>query len=150
MKTDRQRAILTLIREQDIGTQNQLLDALNAAGYRSTQATVSRDIKELNLVKEFSPNGIYRYVAASGEKLQHMDKLRNIFRESVISVQCAQNLVVLKTLPGLASAACSALDHMELPDLVGTIAGDDTAFLAMTDSGAAEGLCREMKEIIGG
>ncbi len=150
MKHDRQRAILDLIRTKDIGTQNQLLEALTAAGYRSTQATVSRDIKELNLVKEFSPNGVYRYVASTGERAKHIDKLRSIFRESVVSLQCAQNIVVMKTLPGLASAACSALDHMEIPSLVGTIAGDDTAFLAMQDSAAAESFRREIQDLIEG
>ena len=150
MKQDRQRVILELIRTNDISTQNQLLDALNAVGLKSTQATVSRDIKELNLVKEFGPTGLYRYVASGNEHQRHVDKLRSIFMESVVSIQCAQNLVVLKTLPGLASAACSAIDHMEIENLVGTLAGDDTAFLAMTTNAAAESFKAEMEGIIRG
>lgn len=148
MKQDRQRTILDLIRTKDISTQNQLMDALNAAGHKSTQATVSRDIKELNLIKEFSPEGVYRYAAPGNDHQRHVDKLRGIFKESVISLQCAQNLIVMKTLPGLASAACSALDHMEIENLVGTLAGDDTAFLAMTTAEAAETFRQEMEDLV--
>ncbi len=147
MKQNRQKVILDLIRNNDISTQNQLLDALNAAGLKSTQATVSRDIKELNLVKEFSPNGVYRYVVAAGERSNHADKLRTIFKESVVSIQCAQNLVIVKTLPGLAPAACSAIDHMDIAGLVGTLAGDDTAFLAMVDAAAANEFRKEVEEL---
>lgn len=147
MKQKRQRVILELISGNDISTQNQLLDALNAAGVKSTQATVSRDIKELNLVKEFSPTGVYRYAVAAGDRRGHMDKLRTIFKESVVSVQCAQNLVIIKTLPGLASAACSAIDHMDINGLVGTLAGDDTAFLAMVDTAAAREFQKEVEEL---
>ncbi len=147
MKQNRQRVILDLIRNSDISTQNQLLEALNAAGLKSTQATVSRDIKELNLVKEFSPSGVYRYAVAAGERSNHFDKLRAIFKESVVAVHCAQNLVVIKTLPGLASAACSAIDHMDIDGLVGTLAGDDTAFLAMVDNDAAQAFRKIVEDL---
>lgn len=149
MKLSRQTVILEVIEEQDIETQNQLMEALRARGIKSTQATISRDIKELRLVKELSPNGHYRYVSVVSEEIEGKDqRLQNIFRESVTSCAVAQNLVVLKTLPGLASAACSTLDSMEIKDLVGTIAGDDTAFLAMRDAISAEQICREIQEMI--
>ena len=148
MKQDRQKAILELIRSKDISTQGQLLEALNEAGVKSTQATVSRDIKELNLVKEFSPAGVYRYVASASERHGHTDKLRTIFRESVVSIARAQNITVMKTLPGLAPAACSAIDHMDIEDLVGTLAGDDTAFLAMTDNQTALRFLDEAQEML--
>lgn len=145
MKDYRQKVILEIIRKNSIETQNQLIEALTAAGVKSTQATISRDIKELRLVKELAPDGKYRYTVAAGEKLDHSEKLRTIFRECVTHVACAQNIVVIKTLPGLASGACSAVDKMNITTLVGTLAGDDTAFLAMIDRDAAESLRREIE-----
>ena len=149
MKSNRQAMILELISQQDIETQNQMMEALEARGIRSTQATLSRDIKELRLVKELSPNGVYRYVAASREELSDFDvRLQKIFRECVISYVAAQNLVVLRTLPGLANAAASALDNMNVPELVGTLAGDDTVFLAMHNSSAADAFCLEIEAML--
>jgi transcriptional regulator of arginine metabolism len=149
MKTSRQERILKIIAGRDIETQHQLMEALREDGIKSTQATVSRDIKELRLVKELSPDGKYRYVPAGRDETPDFDlRLKKIFRESVTSYATAQNLLVIKTLPGLAPAACSALDGMDIPDLVGTIAGDDTAFLAMRDSEAAEHLLREIEDMI--
>ena len=149
MKSERQAQILELIVEQEIETQNQMMEALLAKGIRSTQATLSRDIKELRLVKELSPGGGYRYVAPVREESQdHTDRLRKIFRECVVSFDTAQNLVVIHTLPGLANAAASAMDNMEIPNLVGTIAGDDTVFLAMRSTGNAEDFRREIGEML--
>ena len=134
MKPGRQSAILEIIAERDIETQHQLLQALAERGVKSTQATLSRDIKDMRLVKELGPKGNYRYVAARMDQDDFDDRLRKIFKESVISFDIAQNLFVIRTLPGLASAACSAMDAIEVDGLVGTIAGDDTAFLAMKDN----------------
>ena len=144
MKLTRQAKILEIINNQDIETQNQLIDALRAAGLNSTQATVSRDIKELRLVKELAANGGYRYVCGQDEVSNYRERLKTIFKESVRSAECAQNIVVIRTLPGLASAACSALDGMNIKGLVGTLAGDDTAFLAMRDNAFADAFCREI------
>lgn len=145
MKNNRQNMILQIIASEDIETQKQLIDALKARGVESTQATVSRDIRDLHLIKELTAFGTYRYTANQKHEVQNLsDRLRSIFRESVTSFTNAQNIVVLKTLPGLASAACSALDAMEIRSLAGTLAGDDTAFLAMSDSQAAERLCAEI------
>lgn len=149
MKSSRQAKILEIIAVRDIETQNQLMDALKEAGVSSTQATVSRDIKELRLVKELSPEGCYRYVAASRDDIaDYEQRLRKIFREGVTSYACAQNIIVIKTLPGLASAACATLDTMRIPNLVGTLAGDDTAFLAMRDNISAEHLCKEIEDMV--
>ena len=129
MKLDRQSVIMDIINERDIETQNQLMEALAERGLKSTQATLSRDIREMRLVKELGPRGNYRYVAAAKQDNSDLDvRLKKIFRESVVSYDVAQNILVIKTLPGLASAACSALDGMSIDGLVGTIAGDDTAF----------------------
>lgn len=149
MKLNRQSIILEIIKERDIETQNQLLDALAERGIKSTQATLSRDIKDMRLIKELSPRGGYRYAAASKTESADMDqRLRKIFREGVVSYDVAQNLLVLKTLPGLASGACSALDAMRVSGMVGTIAGDDTAFIAMKDNDSALALYHEIEELI--
>jgi len=149
MKNNRQAKILEIIAEKDIETQFQLLDELRARGVNTTQATVSRDIKNMRLVKELSAAGVYRYTQPAAENAANYEsKLRAIFRESVTSVQPAQNIIVVKTLPGLASAACSALDNMGISNLVGTLAGDDTAFLAMQDAASAEAFCSEIRQML--
>lgn len=149
MKNDRQNQLLQIINEECIETQEQLLDRLQARGIKCTQATISRDIKEMHLIKEPAGQGRYRYaVSAHRTRLNFADKLRTIFRESIISVDAAQNLVVIKTMPGLASAAASALDGMEINAKVGTLAGDDTVLLIMRDSVGAEEFCTEIKEML--
>jgi len=149
MKKDRQGAILKIIAEKDVDTQNQLIVELANIGIESTQATVSRDIKELHLVKELTPIGNYRYNASNrSDSHDHTARLKSIFKESVTSYANAQNLVVIKTLPGLAPAACSAIDAMGIKNLVGSIAGDDTGFLAMTDVAAAERFCKEIEDML--
>lgn len=149
MKKERQSAILRIIGEIDIETQNHLIDELTKAGIESTQATVSRDIKELHLIKELTPRGSYRYVAGERpETHNHTARLKSIFRESVTSYACALNIIVIKTLPGLAPAACSAIDSMGIRNLVGSIAGDDTGFLAMRDVESAELFCKEIKDML--
>ena len=148
MKDKRQSKILEIISKQNIETQNQLMDALLAEGVASTQATLSRDIKQLRLVKELAEDGSYRYAQPSKDELSGRgDRLRTIFRQGVISFDTAQNLIVIKTLPGLANAAASALDSMELKDMVGCLAGDDTIFLAMRSNAAAEHLCEVIKNM---
>ncbi len=141
MKFQRQSKILEIIQASEVETQEELSSLLQRAGFRTTQATISRDIKELRLVKALSGDNKYKYTVSSGNgEITHSGRLRTIFHESVTSCEAAQNILVLKTLPGLASAACAALDAMNFPSLVGTIAGDDTAFLALRDSAAAEEL----------
>ena len=149
MKNDRQAMILEIISQENIETQEQLLARLRERGVASTQATISRDIKQLHLIKEPVGRGVYKYaVSGNRTRLNVAEKLRTIFRESITSMESAQNIVVVKTMPGLASAACSALDHMEIAYMVGSLAGDDTAFLVMKDAESAEAFCREIKEIL--
>ena len=149
LKTSRQSVILKVISECDIETQAQLIKALAQRGVSSTQATLSRDIKDLQLVKELGENGKYRYVVSSKSKnSDHEVRLRKIFHESVTSVCTAQNLVIIKTLPGLASAACAALDGMDIGLMLGSLAGDDTAFLVMRDTETAAEFCKEILEMI--
>ena len=149
MKRERQNVILRISASTDVETQNQLIVELAKAGIESTQATVSRDIKELQLIKELTSRGTYRYAASDRpETHSHKIKLKSIFKESVTSYASAQNIVVIKTLPGLAPAACGAIDSMAIREIVGSIAGDDTGFLAMNDAPAAEKFCKEIEEML--
>ncbi|WP_297721590.1 arginine repressor [Intestinimonas sp.] len=149
MKSKRQAEILRIIEDVDVETQEQLLSELKDRGVTSTQATISRDIKELHLIKELTSYGTYKY-AVSGRKtsMNIAGRLRTIFKEGVTAFDRAQNIVVLKTMPGLASAACAAIDGMEIGDLVGSLAGDDTAILIMRDSEKAESFCDEIHKML--
>lgn len=149
MKAKRQAKIMEIISNTNVETQEQLLQLLQAAGFESTQATISRDIKELRIVKELTGMGTYRY--ASGMRQMpatFSDKLNTIFRECVVSFDYAQNIVVIHTLPGLASAAASALDAMKMSVILGSLAGDDTVVCIMRDSNAAAAFCGEIKNLM--
>ena len=151
MKNDRQTILLEIIEQEAVETQEQLLRLLAERGVKCTQATVSRDIKQLHLVKEPTGQGRYRYaVSVQKSKLNFAEKLRTIFRECVLSVEAAQNLVVLKTIEGMAQGAAFTLDNMGDTDIVGTLAGDDTAVVIMRDTNAAAAFCGEIKSLIGG
>lgn len=149
MKPARQSLILEIITDRDIETQNDLMEALAERGVKSTQATLSRDIKDMHLLKKQGANGKYVYVSPEINESNAMKvRLGNIFREGVLSYAVAQNILVIKTLPGLAPAACSAIDNLDLQGLVGSIAGDDTVFLAMKDTAAAINLHKEIDIIL--
>lgn len=149
MKNDRQSMILEIISQENIETQEQLLVRLQERGVTSTQATISRDIKQMHLIKEPVGHGVYKYaVSGNRTRLNFAEKLRTIFRESITSIDSAQNIVVIKTMPGLASAACAALDDMGVAYMVGSLAGDDTAFLVMRDTESAASFCEEIKEML--
>lgn len=149
MKTQRQAKIMEIISNRNVETQEQLLQELQTSGFRCTQATISRDIKELRIVKELTSFGTYRYAAASDEVgSTFTGKLNTIFRECIISFDYAQNMIVIHTLPGLASAAASAIDAMDLSVVLGTLAGDDTVFVVMRDNNAAAAFCGEIKNLL--
>lgn len=149
MKNDRQNKILAIIAQEDIDTQEALLERLQQDGIRCTQATISRDIKQLHLIKEPIGRGRYRYAVSIHRKsLNVADKLLTIFRESVIGIDYAQNIVVIKTLSGLANAACEAVDSMKVPYMVGSLAGDNTLLMVMRDNESAEIFCEEIKEML--
>lgn len=149
MKNERQMLILEIIEQENIETQEQLLEHLQARGISSTQATISRDIKQMHLIKEPMGRGLYKYsVSGNRTKLNFAEKLRTIFRESITGIDCAQNIVVVKTMPGLAGAAGAALDDMELSYVLGSLAGDDTAFLLMKDAESAVAFCKEIREML--
>lgn len=149
MKTKRQEKILEIVTTRDIETQEQLLEALQSAGYHSTQATISRDIKELRIAKELTKFGTYRYTTSSKEVSNSFSsRLNTIFRECITGYDYAQNLVVIHTIPGLAGAAASAVDAMQMGFVLGTIAGDDTVLIIMRDMNAAAAFCGEIKDLL--
>lgn len=149
MKSQRQAKILEIISNKNIETQEQLLAELQAEGFRGTQATISRDIKELRIVKELTSLGTYRYTTSANDLGSSFSvRLNTIFRECVISFDYAQNIIVVRTLPGLASAAGSAIDAMNLNTIVGTLAGDDTVMIVMRDTNAAATLCGEIRSLL--
>lgn len=133
MKTERLERIKELITELNITTQDMLVDLLNKDGYNVTQATVSRDVKKLGLVKSFQ-NGVNKYVLSKSEKTLH-DNV--ILSNGILTVATAQNIVVIKCKAGFANTICVVLDELELVGLVGTLAGDDTIFLATENNTAA-------------
>jgi transcriptional regulator of arginine metabolism len=149
MKSQRQAKIMEIISNRNVETQEQLLEQLMQAGFRSTQATISRDIKELRIVKELTSFGTYRYTTASDEVSgTFSSKLNTIFRQCITHFDYAQNMIVIHTLPGLASAAASAIDAMNMSVVLGTIAGDDTVFIVMRDTNAAAAFCGEIRNLL--
>ena len=149
MKNARQAEILNIIQMTEVETQEQLLEELRSRGFTATQATISRDIKELRLVKELTGRGGYRYALTERKAVSGLDtRLRNIFKEGVTAVDVAQNILVVRTMPGLASAACSALDGMEIHGMVGSLAGDDTGILIMRDNAAAQQFSSEVHKLL--
>ena len=143
MKNDRQTAVLQIIEETAVETQEQLMQLLAVRGFACTQATVSRDIKQLHLMKAPDGKGGYRYaVSAQMPKLNFEEKLQTIFRECVVSAENAQNLAIIKTMNGMANAAAFALDSM------GTLAGDDTVLLVFHDSAHAADFCEQVRQML--
>ncbi len=150
MKTQRQAKIMEIISTRDIETQEQLLQSLQEAGFYSTQATISRDIKELRIVKELTSFGTYRYTTSSKDGSHTFSsRLNTIFRECITGFDYAGNIIVVKTLPGLAGAAASAIDSMNMSVVIGTLAGDDTVMIVMRDTNSAAAFCGEIRNLLG-
>ena len=149
MKSQRQAKIMEIISTRNVETQEQLLDALKQEGFNGTQATISRDIKELRIIKELTNMGTYRYAPSNGEISGSFSaRLNTIFRECVIGFDYAQNIIVIRTLPGLGSAAGAAIDAMNMSAVVGSLAGDDTVMVVMRDNNTAAAFCGEIKNLL--
>ena len=148
MKTNRQKHILNIIKKTDIKTQDQLTSMLISDGYKVTQATVSRDIKELHIIKIPSVSGGYKYASAETDNAKVQARYSNIIKETVISVECANNLMVVKTFSGMAQAAAAAIDAMGFSGTLGSIAGDDTIIAVATDEEAAKNIKDKLDYII--
>ncbi|MGN1098340.1 MAG: arginine repressor [Clostridia bacterium] len=148
MRIKRQNAILQLIGENTIETQQELTEALRDMGYDVTQATVSRDIKELRIVKRLNESGRYVYAQSGINSDADMNERFNIiFEKSVVSIDYAVNNIVVKTLSGMAQAAGAALDAMDLPEVVGTIAGDDTIIMIVRSEESARRLVYKLRSL---
>ena len=148
MKTKRQAQILELINQHSIETQEELLLKLNECGYKVTQATVSRDIKELRLLKSLSPDGKYHYTTVAKNTSDGRSDFRSFFSNSVVSVKTAQNIIVIKTMVGMAQGVCTSLDMMNHDEILGTIAGDDTIFAVSQSTEIATEFAKELKKLL--
>lgn len=147
-KYTRQTKILELISKKEIETQEELAEGLKAMGIDVTQATISRDIKELRLVKVMSKGGKYKYATIGQSQEGITDRLYKIFENSVVSIDNALNIVILKTIPGAAQICASAIDYMGVDEIVGTLAGDDTVFVAIRTLEDIEHVLEEFKKNI--
>lgn len=148
MKTSRHAKILELVSEFDIDTQEELLSRLMKSGYKVTQATVSRDIKELRLLKTLGQDGKYRYTTGVRNSLDNRNGFESLFSSSAVSVDSAENIVVVKTMSGMAQAVCASLDNIEIDNIVGTIAGDDTIFVAVRSKDACAKIVSDLRKLL--
>ncbi|MBQ9993811.1 MAG: arginine repressor [Clostridia bacterium] len=148
MKTRRQCKILELIQEHCIETQDELLTLLRDNGFTVTQATVSRDIKELRLVKALGSNGRYRYVSSQPETPDISAKFYSLFSDSVASIEQGGNIVCIKCFVGMAQAVCASMDSIRWDGVVGTLAGEDTIFVLCVTEASATALKLELKQLI--
>lgn len=148
MRYLRQNKILELISEQNIETQDELASLLTESGFKATQATISRDIRELKLIKVLDAGGKYKYAASSSEEPSPNQRLSRILQDTVVSCSCSENMVVIKTINGCANASCEALDSFKIDGVLGTIAGDNTIFVVATSSSKAPSIVRFINEQI--
>lgn len=149
MKSIRHSRILEIIGEHEIETQDELIIKLRESGFDVTQATVSRDIKQLGLIKTSSESGKYRYSAPRRDNASSESKFRNILHETVLSVENAENIVVIKTYSGMANAAAAAVDSLSGERIVGSLAGDDTILVVTKTDASAENFTSLIKNILG-
>ena len=148
MRNKRHEAILNLITKNNIETQQELTIALSSIGFDVTQATVSRDIKELRLLNKLNDSGRYVYAPHTSKNSEGVtDKMSIILSQSITGVDYALNTVVIKTLAGMAQGAASVLDAMQFSECLGTIAGDDTIFVTVRSENAAQKLCKKLKSM---
>ena len=148
MKHNRQTEIMAIISEQQIETQEELSECLRRRGYMVTQATISRDIREMKLVKIAGVGGKYVYALPHRDEHGISQKARNLLVETVELVDRANNIAVVKTYAGMAQGAAAAIDSMGRSDIVGSVAGDDTIIIVMRTNDAAQSLCDELREIV--
>ena len=148
MKTRRQSKILELIQKNDIETQEELSAYLVKEGYKVTQATVSRDIREMKLTKVALSNGRQKYVALNDTREDMSEKYVRVFRDGFVSMDMAQNILVIKTVSGMASAVCAAIDAMQIHEIVGSIAGDDTIMCAIRTVDDTVLIMKKLRKIV--
>ena len=149
MKSERQNRILELVAKYEIETQEEMMERLRSEGYAVTQATVSRDLKELKLSKALTARGNYRYCINPGRVGGGNTKLNSVMVDSITSVEYSQNNVVIKTYPGLAQAVASAIDAMNMHQVLGSVAGDDTILAVAVSDAIAAVFCENLKKRLG-
>ena len=148
MKRQRQNKILEIINNNIIDTQDALIEKLKEEGYDVTQATASRDIRELNLTKVALGGGVYKYAESHKDDVKISVKYKNILNETLVKADFACNMIVLKTYAGMANAAAAAVDNMGWDDIVGSIAGDDTVLIIMRSEESAKDFYDKFNELI--
>lgn len=148
MKSGRQEKIVALVSKYEIETQESLICMLRKEGYDVTQATVSRDIRELKLAKVLTSRGSYRYVLPSKNEQQDSFKFNTALVESIRNVDFACNIVVLKTYPGMANAVATGLDSIESPDILGCVAGDDTIIVIAQSNDKAKEISEKIRTML--
>mgnify|MGYP003322848360 FL=1 len=149
MRYSRQNKILELIEKYEVETQDKLASLLKEYGYDVTQATISRDIKELHLIKTLSSTGKYKYASATSMEGPISDRFVSIFRETIKSVEASANIVVVRTLSGCANAAGEAIDSLGFPHVIGSVAGDNTLLIVIDDANNTPVFLKEFNEILG-
>ena len=148
MKYSRHTKILEIIENKDVETQDDLASELRKAGFQVTQATVSRDIKEMRLIKVLTKEGRYKYASIREKEGVVNERFLKIFRNSVTSINFAGNIIVIKTLVGSASAAAVSIDALNIKQIVGSIAGDDTIFLVVKEQEMVTDIIRQFKDLL--
>ena len=148
MKTKRQSKILELIRKNDIETQEELLAHLIADGFAVTQATVSRDIREMKLTKISTNSGKQKYVALNDSTEDLSEKYVRVLKDGYVSMDMAQNILVIKTVSGMAGAVCASIDAMNIHEIVGSIAGDDTIMCAIRTTEDTIAIMKKLRKIV--
>lgn len=148
MKSARHEKIIELIHKYDIDTQEELVSRLNQSGFKVTQATISRDIRALNMTKVTGKDGKSRYAILEGASPDTGDKYSRVMRDAIVSADAAQNLVVIRTVPGMAMGVAAALDAMKWPEILGSIAGDDTIMCALRNAGEAETVTERVQALV--
>ena len=148
MKSTRQNAILEIIRDRDIDTQEELADELRRRNFSVTQATVSRDIRELRLIKVLTSSGQYKYATADKPENGLSERFHRIFSESVLSIAHAYNQVIIKTLPGSANVAAEMIDSLRWPEIIGTLAGDNTILMIVRSTDEVNVILRRIDEML--
>lgn len=148
MRYARQNKILEIINSYEVETQDKLVELLKKSGYQATQATISRDIKELQLIKTLSPTGRYKYTVGAMPEQPLSERFVTIFKETITSINSSGNLIVVKTLSGCAQAAGEAIDTMRFPHVIGSIAGDNTILLVVNDPANVPALVSHFNEMV--
>ena len=148
MRYSRQNKIIDIITNTEVDTQEKLAALLRESGFEVTQATISRDIKELQLVKTLSSSGKYKYAVSTSKDLPVTDRFIKIFRQTVTSVDSSGNIILVKTLPGCANAAGEAIDNSNLPHIKGSIAGDNTLLLVADDEDNVPAIIDEFNKML--